>query len=403
MPDLTHIEGIGSLEVELLQATGWMDVQSVAKADLDVLTRELAAANTMLKIVPRTPERRKVERWINSAGRLLDPAAASAKRSPRRQEVPEISGGSPAPAPVSPVMEDDLDSLGDAAGEEALLAVSGPVNFEAEAEVQEMLAAAPLAIPIPARTLAEKGISPSEIGVAALLNRASGDLEVQVAVEKPAKAEIPDASGGNRRAASQQVVQMTDSAPAPGRRGIDAAKVRTIEEAQGDAPPVRASSSKSMMQDERIALLRSPLPGTNKGRKPGSRFYIRGVLHDQPLKVWFGGLFAVLLQISVPLAVLAAPLLILSNERPAGFEWVPKWIIAFPLAVPVLGLLYVLVSARAKCRVCAQRLYVPKQCLKNRKAHHLPLLGHIGALALHVMTFKWFNCTFCGTSIRIKK
>jgi hypothetical protein len=46
---------------------------------------------------------------------------------------------------------------------------------------------------------------------------------------------------------------------------------------------------------------------------------------------------------------------------------------------------------------------VPKHCLKNRKAHHLPLLGHIGAVALHVMTFKWFNCTFCGTAIRIKK
>jgi hypothetical protein len=48
-------------------------------------------------------------------------------------------------------------------------------------------------------------------------------------------------------------------------------------------------------------------------------------------------------------------------------------------------------------------MYVPKHCLKNRKAHHLPLLGHIGAVALHVMVFKWFNCTFCGTSIRIKK
>jgi hypothetical protein len=157
------------------------------------------------------------------------------------------------------------------------------------------------------------------------------------------------------------------------------------------------------MTDERIALLRAPRPETNKGRKPGSKFYIRGVLHDQPLKVWFGGLIAVLLQLAVPLAVVAAPLLILSGEQPDKFKWVPKWIIAFPIALPVLGILYVLVSARAKCRVCAQRLYVPKHCLKNRKAHHFPYIGHIGALAVHVMIFKWFNCTFCGTSIRIKK
>jgi hypothetical protein len=48
-------------------------------------------------------------------------------------------------------------------------------------------------------------------------------------------------------------------------------------------------------------------------------------------------------------------------------------------------------------------MYVPKHCLKNRKAHHLPLFGYIGAVALQVMVFKWYNCTFCGTSIRIKK
>jgi hypothetical protein len=157
------------------------------------------------------------------------------------------------------------------------------------------------------------------------------------------------------------------------------------------------------MEDERIALLRSPRPETNKGRSPDSRFFIRGVLHDQPLKVWFGGLVAVLLQICIPLAVVAAPLLILLDQMPEKFAWVPTWIIAFPIAVPVLGLFYALVSARAKCRVCAQRIYVPKNCLKNKKAHYLPFLGHIGALALHVIVFKWFNCTFCGTSIRIKK
>ena len=418
MSDLTNIEGVGPLEEELLQATGWTDVQSLAKADVDVLTRELAAANTMLKIMPRTPGRPKVERWVSAAIRLLDPGAvpvgkktavvtAAAEtgeaiapgRTTRRRSAKTVSPAEPVAASAAAVAGDPLQTAGEDRAAEA-----GLVNYEAEQEVQEMLAAAPLAIPIPARTLAERGIGPSEIAVAALLNRASGDLEVRVTVEKPVPKDIPEAPAGGRRTMTAPVsVQVSDSGPAPGRRGIDASKVRTIEEVQGDAPPVRASSSKAGMQDDRIALLRSPLPETNKGRKPGSRFYIRGVLHDQPLKVWFGGLFAVLLQLSVPLAVIAAPLLILSNEKQESFQWVPKWIIAFPISLPVLGLLYILVSARAKCRVCAQRLYVPKHCLKNRKAHHLPLLGHIGALALHVMTFKWFNCTFCGTSIRIKK
>ena len=418
MSDLLNIEGIGSGEAELLQATGWTDVQSVAKANVDVLAREIAKANDMLKIVPRTPERKKIERWVASAARLLDPSAAPKRSTARtRSAIPapasavaaepkrrhRSKSSTPAPVFAEPVAEAPA-VISEDVGEAALQELSGPVNFEAEPDVQEMLAVAPVAMPIPARTLAEQGISPNEIAVAPLLNRALGDLDVRVSVEKPQRKDnMPEAPAASRRPASNASVQVSDSGFSMGRRGIDSSRVRTVEDAQGDAPPVRASATKSGMDDDRIALLRAPRPETNKGRKPGSRFYIRGVLHDQPLKVWFGGLFAVLLQLSIPLALVAAPLLILHDEKPESFDWVPKWIIAFPIAVPVFGLLYALVSARAKCRVCAQRLYVPKHCLKNRKAHHVLFLGYIGGLALHVMTFKWFNCTFCGTSIRIKK
>jgi hypothetical protein len=118
---------------------------------------------------------------------------------------------------------------------------------------------------------------------------------------------------------------------------------------------------------------------------------------------WFGGVFLVLLQLCLPLSVIAAPLLILSDQMPEDFAWVPHWIIVFPISLLLLGILYALIGTRAKCRVCAQRMYVPKQCLKNKKAHHLPLFGYVGAVAMHVILFRWFNCTFCGTSIRIKK
>jgi len=422
MSDLLTIDGIGSDEVELLEATGWTDLQAVAKADVDVLLSELTAANAMLRIVPRIPERKKVERWVASATLLLDPAtapvshrlarstavaaapapdkkAAKSKGGRRSKAAAKAAEAAEPVAAEAPAAE--AAPAEDASGEAQLAQLSGPVNFEADEDVLVMLAVAPLALPIPARLLAEKGIAPSEIAVAPLLNRAMGDLEVRVSAEKPER--IPDAPNGSRRANATASVQVSDLGLSMGRRGIDASRIRTIEEAQGDAPPVRASSSKAGMEDDRINLLRAPRQETNKGRNPASRFYIRGVLHDQPLKVWFGGLFALLLQISIPLAVVAAPLLILHGEKPEKFAWVPEWIIAFPLAIPVFGILYALVSARAKCRVCAQRLYVPKHCLKNKKAHHVPMMGYIGGLALHVIVFKWFNCTFCGTSIRIKK
>ncbi|PAW68503.1 MAG: hypothetical protein B9S38_11190 [Verrucomicrobiia bacterium Tous-C4TDCM] len=434
MSELINIDGIGTDEAELLVATGWTDVHALARADVDVLMREISAANEMLRIVPRTPERRKVERWVASAGRLLDPAAAGspAKRAARsvRPATPVTSAPQPVPDkskgpsrakvgknPVLPVKstmptaappEAGLASPAasgpvEDAGEAALRALSGPVNFEAEPDVVEMLAVAPFAVPIPARMLAEKGIAPSEIAVAPVLNRAFGDMEVRVVIEKPQRKDLPVGAGGNRRATAISSVQIADVGFSNGRRGIDTAKVRTTEEAQGDAPPVRVAPVKPGPEELRIALLRAPLPETNAGRKPGSPFYIRGVLHDRPYMAWFGGVFLVLLQLCLPLSVIAAPLLILSDQMPEDFAWVPHWIIVFPISLLLLGILYALIGTRAKCRVCAQRMYVPKQCLKNKKAHHLPLFGYVGAVAMHVILFRWFNCTFCGTSIRIKK
>lgn len=422
MSELKNIDGIGTDEAELLVATGWTDAHALARADIDVLLKEIKAANEMLRIVPRTPERKKVERWISAAGRMVEPGAekpvgrkAAVERAAPAPEKPRpasraksVAKSSAKPAAKEPPAASRPEPAAPSAtsedrGEAELKALSGPVNFEAEPDVKEMLAAAPFALPIPARMLAERGISPSEIAVAPVLNRAFGDMEVRVMVEKPRRKDLPAAPAGSRRAAASGAVQVADLGFSTGRRGIDVAKVRTVEEAQGDAPPVRAASTRAGMEDERIALLRAPRPETNAGRKPGSKFYIRGVLHDRPFIVWFGGLFLILLQLCLPLAVVAAPLLILFDQMPEKFPWVPHWIIAFPIALPVLGLLYVFVGARAKCRVCAQRIYVPKQCLKNKKAHHLPLFGYIGAVAMHVVAFRWFNCTFCGTSIRIKK
>lgn len=416
MSKLIHIEGIGSDEVELLEATGWTDPHALAKANPELLVKEITAANEMLRIVARTPERHTVEHWISSAARFLDPTVPKKRRSRGRAAVADDVPAKPArrggrksakvAVPDMPVVEEAPAEVPVAvvdSGEAALEALTGPVNFEAEPDVIEMLSVAPFALPIPARTLAEKGIAPSEIPVAPLLNRALGDLDVRVTVERPRRKDLPAAPADGRRAGAAAAVQVADLGFSFGRRGFDPSKIRTIEDAQGDAPLVRVATAKAGPEDERLTLLRSPRPETNAGRKPGSRFYIRGVLHDRPFLVWFGGLFVVLLQLCIPLAVIAAPLLILSDQVPEKFSWVPGWVIAFPIALPVLALLYGLVGARAKCRVCAQRMYVPKHCLKNRKAHHLPLLGHIGAVALHVMVFKWFNCTFCGTSIRIKK
>ena len=59
MSELINIDGIGSAEAELLEATGWTKVHALAKADVDLLLSEIAAANKMLRIIPRNPERKE--------------------------------------------------------------------------------------------------------------------------------------------------------------------------------------------------------------------------------------------------------------------------------------------------------------------------------------------------------
>lgn len=380
MSTLLEIEGIGPGERDLLEAAGWTDTRAIATADLKDLSAELEKANRILKLVPVTPDRATIAGWIRMAAELLGEPVA----------VPDSPEGSEAGEAAEEI---------DAAAEKISARVTGPVNEEADRGIALMLEKAAFAVPIPARILTEQGISPSEIPVAAWVNQANGDLDVKGGANAAAK-RIPEAKEAKTKLVSNPV--MAGEPASASRRGIDTAKVKTLEEAQA-APVVKSPSSKLVDPNDRLALLRAPLPETNARRKPGSRFYIRGVLHDRPFRVWFGGLFAVLGQVLIPLALISAPLLILSQQDEVRFGWVPPWLIGFPLALPVVGLLYLFVSTGAKCRVCGQRLYVPKHCLKNSKAHHLPVIGHIGALALHVMIFKWFKCTFCGTAIRIKK
>jgi hypothetical protein len=156
--------------------------------------------------------------------------------------------------------------------------------------------------------------------------------------------------------------------------------------------------------NDRIALIRAPRAETNRGRDPESRTYIRGVLHTHPGQMLMGALVTLLLMIDLPLAVLSAILLLLSDQKPETFSWVPKWFLVFPLALPLIGLTFLILGvAGGKCRICTQRQFVPRACRKNAKAHHVPLIGYIIPTALHMLVFCWFRCTYCGTPVRLKE
>ncbi|MEM1085579.1 MAG: DUF4332 domain-containing protein [Verrucomicrobiota bacterium] len=385
MPTLDSIKGIKSDDRELLEAAGWVDPRQLAGANAKRIRDELVKANEVLNLSLTVPTEDSISKWITTSQELTGLA-----RKPVEPAVVEEE----AELEVEDAEAEEVEEVGEAVP-------SGPVNYEEDEDVLEMLRLAPLAIPIPNRILAEEGIPPSQISIAPVLNRAESDLDVRVTSKNPEKKKVSrSAHGPKGRHAG--VVKVADSA-ANGRRALDTSRVRMMEPEEQEENNPKRSERQRQTRDERLNLLRTTREKTNRGREPGTRRYIRGVLHDRPLYVWFGCLVVILFQITMPLAIVSALLLVLADLAPTRLEWLPSWVIAFPLALPVLGLLYFTISFGVKCRVCGQKVLVHRHCRKNKKAHHVPGLGFVFPLAVQTLLFLWFNCTFCGTSIRIKE
>jgi hypothetical protein len=348
MTKLSRIPEIGGTSRELLEAAGFLDAESLAKAGAGELAKELERANRILQIAKQTPARGEVEKWIASAR--------------------ELTG----------VMED--------------AAVEGPgtVNHEISPQVAAMLRQAPFAIPLPASFLVEQNLAVGDIPSALLLNRYVGDLQVKVEELVPApKFGPPSAPTSNIRLADTSGTRME----------IDNSRIKSTDTRLGGIQrPVTAAKD-----DDRISLIRGPRVETNQGRDPKSRRFIRGVLHSHPQSIRVGAVVTLLLMALLPVGVISAFLLLLSQEVPQHFGWVPKWMLVFPLALPVFGIVYLIWGFHGTCRICNQRIFVPKKCLKNAKAHHIRGFGYIVPVSLHILLFQWFRCTYCGTPVRLKK
>lgn len=373
MTDLKRISGIGKASQELLEAAGILDARALAKTGVEELAAELERANRILGISKRPPRKADVEKWILAA----------------RSEL----GLSPEP-PVSITSDGTVQHT-----------ATMPVNYEATEQVRDMLASAPLAIPLPARLLIAEGVAVSEIPPAILLNRYSGDLEVRVNDRKGPRG-IPRAPNLTKtRATSGTYVQIAD--PMPPRLQIDTSRLRSIADIEQGRARIPASRpikpATAPVENDRVALIRAPLEETNRGRDPQSRRYIRGVLHTHPWTMMLGAAITLVMMVLTVPALLAAALLLLSDIFPEVFHWVSPWLLVLPCSLPVVGIFYLIYGVKCRCRICNQRMFFPRACLKNSKAHRIAGLGYIIPVALHMLTFRWFRCTYCGTPVRLKK
>jgi len=354
MDKLNRIPGIEESSLELLEAAGFLDVEALARAGTDELTAELQRANSILQITAHAPSRLLVENWIHSA-----------------REISGVTGEIESPAEM-------------------------PVDHEQSPPVAAMLNGAPFAIPLPARVLVSQQLAVSDIPPAILLNRYSGELDVRTGRRIP-EGRNPKAKTGNT---ANHFVRFSESVIGA-RLEIDTSRLRSTDEV--GEPMVRLPAVKVSPANDRVALIRAPRTETNLGRDPQSRWYIRGVLHSHPLSITVGAFVTLMLFVAIPLAVASSVLLLLSGEMPRDFKWVPGWLIVFPLVMPLLGLCYLIWGLNGSCRICGQSLFRHRHHRKNSRAHHVPGLGYILPLCVHILLFRWFRCTHCGTPVRLKE
>jgi len=353
MQPLTDIPGIDHQTVELLDLAGIRDIQHLATQEAAALWAEISRANGLLAILEQTPDQETVEQWINFAA----------------TEIVEE------PAPNQD--ENDI--------------ILSAVNYEGNEQVLEMIAAAPCAIPMPGRLLMEQKLRVSDIPAGLLLNRYSGDLDVRIGSPETPRDNMP-----------QRLAAESDRAnPQRQKLGLDTSQIKMI--APETTTNTRLPGSKDSHKDDRVALIRTPRESTNRGKNPESRRYVRGVLHTNPWSLRTGAICSLVLILLLPLSVVSAFLLLLSRQDPETFEWVPTWILAFPISLPVIGICYLLWGISGKCRICTQKLFAHKAALKHVKAHQIQGLGYVLPLCLHLLLFSWFRCSSCGTPVRLKK
>lgn len=344
---LSNICEIQKATLDLFEAAGFHDVESLADSKGDVLHAALKRTNAKHKIVSNGPSRADLEQWI--------------------------------------AMARDLVGM---AGE----AIVMPIDHELSPEVDSRLSAAPFALPLPARSLMDALLSVAEIPP--LLNHSSGGLEVKVEEHLPRSIQP-------RRAAATEYIRLAENSKSSQRFEIDTSKFRSTQNVE--KPKRKSGAPKSLAVDERVALICGPRQETNKGRHPESRWYIRGVLHMRPFSVYSGAVVTLLVMVALPCSLVAGALLFLSAELPDFFGWVPKWLLAVPVSLPLLGVFYLILGVNGSCRVCGQKLFVHRSHIKNPKAHRIRGLGYILPLCIHVLVFCWFRCTHCGTPVRLKE
>lgn len=362
MPKLQDISDIPSDAVELLEAVGYLDAHDLSDADTDELCDELVKANDKLQISVTDPTADDVRAWQKIASGRADNSDSQEDEEADEEVVEPIEEATE----EAELEEEEVDT--------PEVDDDGYVNFEKDDEVLEMLAMSPEALILEPSLIRRHKLKVADIPEGLLLTRCKGEVEINVMTSDRL-------SRAQRREAELK------------RAGLIASRVRNFENADGgEIKPLDRGAPRDTISTARE---------TNKGVNPTSRRFVRGVLHPNPVGVRTSAFFAVLVQVLLVANLIGIPWL-LYHDYATGNSMV-WWVVGLMSALVLSALCYLIWGLSSRCRICGQRQFAPKKCLKNKKAHHIPIIGYIFPTALHAMFYKWFYCTYCGTAVRLKK
>lgn len=359
MPKLHDIAGISSEAAELLEAVGYLDAHDLGDADAEELTIELVKANEKLGIMPGTPAKGDVMHWQEFATGAVSQELDAAEEAEKEIEEPEGT-----------IQEEECEEL------HSIDVDPGLVNFEEDPEVQEMLAVSPEAIPLAPALIRRHKLEVPDIPEGILLTQCEGEVEINV-MTTSRLAEVQKPGAETKRA------------------GLMSSRIRNFEQYEEGGHHVKPLDKGKPKEAV------SASEGLNAGLRPESRRFVRGVLHPHAISVRVSAFCTVLVEVLLAANIIGIPWLLIYDYL-SGMSMV-GWIVGLMSALFLSALCYLFWGINARCRVCGQRQFAPKKCLKNRKAHYIPVLGYIFPTALHALFFKWFYCTYCGTAVRLKR
>lgn len=346
MKPIQDVENMQPEVIELFEAAGYMDAQTIFDHQISDITTELIKANNVLEIIDIELNREMVVEWLKPLeikfGKAFD------------ADLPEI---------YPSILIDPKDIL------------NTPFAILVSEEFIKKHYVDLLELPSGTIRFLDK-----EQAIAFL----SSNETVSVSYDVMSNQDLSDPS---------EKTELFDDPTLTGKDSpvLDKSRIMKTETFQNEGSHVTP-----IAREEDINYSKTTSKETNEGKNSKSKFYVRGVLHKGVSRFKSGCRWFIIVHLLIALAFAITSLVLVDRDKYDWAVWAPL--------LAVLGIMIYLTAAqRSSCPICNQKQFAPKVCLKHKNAHHWPIFGYMLPTAIHALLFKWFRCIFCGTSVRLKK